>query len=117
MRFNTVILIIDVPTVAINHGFVVDYGQSFILNCSINASSQVTEVYWEKESNGLTSKLEAGLAGTKGMSLDNPSLTITFASMRDSGSYRCIASNYVGTGKSKVANITVHGGNYNECSF
>lgn len=65
----------------------------------------------------MTSKLEYGLAGTKGMSLHNPSLTITFASLRDSGRYTCIASNSIGTGKSKSANITVHGGNYNKCTM
>lgn len=69
-------------------------------------------MYWQKESNGIISKLEFGLAGTKGMSIDNPSLTITFASMRDTGLYRCIAINSVGTGESKSANFTVHGGNH-----
>lgn len=111
------IFIIDVPTVKIKDGFVVDYGESFTLNCSINASPQVDKLYWQKESNGITSKLVAGLAGTNGMSLDNPSLTITFASMRDSGMYTCIASNSIGTGKSNSANITVHGGNYNKCKM
>ncbi|CAG2214960.1 HMCN [Mytilus edulis] len=105
-----IVLIQDIPNVLIEDGFIVDYGNTFTINCSIFATSQVSNVYWQKESNGMITTLEVGLAGTKGMTIDDPSLTINFASMTDSGMYTCSALNYVGIGKSKAANITVHGG-------
>lgn len=94
----------------IDDGFVVNYGDTFTINCSISETHQITTVYWQKYSNGIVSRLEKGLAGTKGITIDNPSLTIDFASMTDSGIYTCIASTSFGLGKSKAANITVHGG-------
>ncbi|XP_063411625.1 hemicentin-1-like [Mytilus trossulus] len=101
---------LDVPTVAIIDGFVVNYGSTFTINCSISGTPPPNIIYWEKDWNGILSKLKGGLAGTKGITLDEPSLTINFASMTDSGRYTCIATNAYGTGKSKAANITVHGG-------
>lgn len=94
----------------IDNGLVVDYGDTFTINCSISATHQTTEVYWQKDSNGIVTRLNNGLAGTKGITIDNPSLTINFASMTDSGMYTCIAFTSFGFGKSKAANISVHGG-------
>ncbi|VDI16426.1 Hypothetical predicted protein, partial [Mytilus galloprovincialis] len=110
MMVKQFIVTLDVPEVEIDDGFVVDYGDTFIINCSISATHQITTVYWQKDSNGIVSRLEKGLAGTKGITIDNPSLTINFASMTDSGMDTCIAFTSFGLGKSKAANITVHGG-------
>lgn len=104
-------VVLVVPNVSIHESnYIVDYGKQVTINCTVTGYPPATNVYWERTSYGFTTRLNPGLGGTSGMTVEEPSLTISFASMTDSGIYSCFATNSVGTGYSRTANITINGG-------
>lgn len=95
----------------INH--LVSYGDNFTINCTVDAKPQATQVFWIKSNLKLHElvELNAGLPGTMGITVDEPSLTITYATESDAGLYACFAINEIGKGSSDTAVVTVKGGN------
>lgn len=89
-----------------------NYGSVITINCTIDADPVASAVYWMKEAQNEIRKLETGLGGTRGMTLEQPSLTIEYTSVSDAGLYTCFARNSIGIGKSKSVNVTVYGGNF-----
>ena len=107
-----VILIVGIPTVSIlSSTYSVLYGDSITIECSITASPAHNSVTWQKINSGITSTINFGnSAKYSGGSKSTPSLTILNTVTTDSGSYRCSATNIVGTGSSQDTSLTVTGG-------
>ncbi|XP_076071918.1 protein sax-3-like isoform X2 [Mytilus galloprovincialis] len=102
-----------VPVVSIDQiNHLVSYGDNFTINCTVDAEPQATQVFWIKSNLKLHElvELNAGLPGTMGMTVDEPSLTITYATESDAGLYACFAINEIGKGRSDTAVVTVKGG-------
>lgn len=100
-----------VPHVFIDkNNYQVDYGDNVTINCTVDAEPQVTDIFWIKSDSQQIITLNTGLPGTEGMTVDVPSLTITYATETDAGLYACYAINKRGTGNSKTARVTVKGG-------
>lgn len=102
---------VEKPHVTIEEQFYhVSYGDKVTINCSVVADPLQTLVYWNQNNSGVVRRLYEGLAGTHGMTVDNPSLIINFASMKDNGIYTCCAVNTIGTGYSEDIKLIVNGG-------
>lgn len=102
---------LEIPHVTIEQQFyTVSYGDKLIINCSVEANPLHTMVYWNKNDSGEVRRLDTGMPGTFGMTVDNPSLTINYATMRDNGIYTCCAVNAVGTGYSEDTKVILNGG-------
>lgn len=86
------------------------YGSQIQLDCKVTAHPQVMFIYWQKESNNLTTTLYKGSVGTEGIANNFPSLIFTRPVTSDSGIYTCFASNKAGIQKSLPTILTVEGG-------
>lgn len=86
------------------------FGHSYTINCKVDATPFHKHVYWEHRTKGLTRKLKNDTVGVSGVSLENPSLTISFVTTSDTGSYTCFAENIIGTGFSRTVQLEVKGG-------
>lgn len=77
------------------------YGTPVTLECNVtrNQNLGAVHVYWTKVFDGGLIQMNAGYPGTEGMTIEDPSLTITFPTFDDTAQYICAA-------KSKVSNIT-----------
>ncbi|CAG2249887.1 unnamed protein product [Mytilus edulis] len=85
------------------------YGEKITLFCNMTSDPSVTKVYWEKVVNGTLNVLNSWTTGIKGASFDDPSLIIVHSTTADIGNYTCVATNSVGTGKSKATSLEVVG--------
>ena len=85
-------------------------GQSLTLSCSVSADPGVDHVFWQVvDSRGEYVTLDLDGDQYKGSSVDSPSLTIQKAHTSDSGTYRCCATNDVGTSQSLTILLQVLG--------
>ncbi|VDH94753.1 Hypothetical predicted protein [Mytilus galloprovincialis] len=86
-------------------------GDQVTIHCNIvSDSAGVNEVYWQTTSNNQLRLIYNGDIGYQGSTPTTPSLTINFASINDTGTYTCHATNDQGTGNSNTGNVTVTGG-------
>ncbi|CAC5368999.1 HMCN [Mytilus coruscus] len=83
------------------------YGDSVTLECDINAIPAPTRIFWYKTVNGIRIEMSNGFAGTLGITLNNPSLTIVFATSADTGRYTCFAQNAAGIGQSQSTMLEI----------
>lgn len=92
---------------------ITSYGRNVTMKCNIHSTPYHTSVYWVKTTNGQSFLINTGMPGIQGVVPDNPSLTIEYAVLSDSGMYTCFAKNIVGIGKSSISlNLTVIGRKY-----
>lgn len=104
-------IFVGIPTVTGNHTlYIVPYGSSVVLDCAISAKPSLTNIYWKQQVENTQSIVYAGESGTSGATLNNPSLTIHFATLPDSGYYRCFGTNVAGTSNGPQINLIVTGG-------
>ena len=83
------------------------------LCCSLSADPGVSHVFWQLvDSKGEYITLDLGGNKYKGSSVESPSLTMQKAHTYDSGTYRCCATNDVGTSQSLNISLQVSGGMY-----
>ena len=75
-------------------------GKNVTFSCSATANPSPT-TSWFKDESPITNKSRISL------SVDNKVLTITNVSRKDSGKYRCVASNKLGNDTSKAAELNV----------
>lgn len=90
--------------------FQILYGENFTINSTIEAEPTITDIFYIKSDGIQIITLNAGLPGTVGMTIDMPSLTITYATESDAGLYACYAINKIGNGNSNTVLVTIKGG-------
>ncbi|CAG2207666.1 HMCN [Mytilus edulis] len=106
----TLVVYGGIPTVSSNQtSYSIRYGYSVILHCEISAEPHLTNVYWERLVENKKSIVYSGESGTSGVTLNNPSLIINFATLRDEGYYNCFGRNVAGTGNGPQIHLTVTG--------
>ncbi|XP_033758139.1 hemicentin-1-like [Pecten maximus] len=85
-------------------------GQSAILVCTVTAVPAATSITWQKsDTNGNTNTINVNGVKYTGGTTGTPSLTIVSAVTTDSGTYRCSATNSVGTGQSEQTYLYITG--------
>jgi hypothetical protein len=102
----------DPPFVTVNQSlYYVQAGNMVTLVCNVSSSLPLTDVQWEKNSNGTitTINTESNTEKYSGSSTNTPSLTIFYAELSDAGIYTCFASNSDGTGESDMTTLIVSG--------
>lgn len=88
-------------------------GKSVTLEFSVSADPEVNHAIWQKaDSDGSFVALNIDETKYKGSSVKLPSLTIQNTIISDSGTYRCCASNDVGTSHSSTVSLLISGGMY-----
>lgn len=87
------------------------YGEKVHISCVVNAIPPATEIYWEKELNGIKNVINTGTTGTEGITVANPALILIHATDSDAGLYKCFAVNEFGMGYSSAIKLNVIGGN------
>ncbi|XP_033751405.1 hemicentin-1-like isoform X2 [Pecten maximus] len=96
------------PTVSVPvSAYAVDLGGEVVLLCNIVANPTVTSVYWTRTVSGAVNQITAAAPKYSGSVPTNPSLTIKNLISSDEGSYRCHASNSVGSGQSELTSLVV----------
>ncbi|XP_033753215.1 basement membrane-specific heparan sulfate proteoglycan core protein-like [Pecten maximus] len=83
-------------------------GTTFTLQCTVSSTTTITNVFWQRLINGVTSTITVDNVNYSGGSTSTPSLTIITASPSDTGTYTCFGSNSAGTG-SATTQLTVTG--------
>ncbi|OWF53625.1 Titin [Mizuhopecten yessoensis] len=83
-------------------------GTTFSISCSVSSTTAVTNVSWQRTINGQTSSISIDDVNFSGATTGSPSLTIITASITDTGTYTCFATNSAGTG-SDSTQVTVSG--------
>ncbi|CAG2214959.1 HMCN [Mytilus edulis] len=105
------LLIKDIPIVDIcSEEYNATYGDSVTLECKVSSSNSLNAIYWERNSNGNVVNISAEFPGIQGVSIEHPGLTITVATLSDSGIYTCVAGNKYGIGRSNPTQLFVKGG-------
>ncbi|XP_033752264.1 hemicentin-1-like isoform X3 [Pecten maximus] len=100
------------PTVTVGAtSYSVTIGTTFTLQCTVSSTTTITNVFWRRLINGVTSTITIDNVNYSGGSTSTPSLTIIAASASDSGTYTCFASNVAGTG-SATTQLIVTGSKY-----
>ena len=68
-------------------------------------------MYWQRTINGQTTQITTSTNTNKysGSTVNTPSLTINTVAQSDTGSYRCLADNVIGTGQSQITVLNVAG--------
>ncbi|VDI02517.1 hemicentin, partial [Mytilus galloprovincialis] len=108
--FLNVLGTIPVVTSAQSH-YIVSFGSSVTMNCTVSANPVHTSVYWQKDVNGVATNINLFQTSKySGSSITSPSLTIISAVFADEGYYTCNAQNSVGTGISLQIFLSVSGG-------
>lgn len=79
------------------------------MTCNVDSKPIPTLVYWEKK-NGFVTRITNNTFGIEGLSKENPSMTILYATVSDAGLYTCFVGNGVGISQSSNINVTAIGG-------
>ena len=105
-------LISGIPVVNIPQpSYSIEYGNPITIECTVTANPLHTIVIWQKIVNGQPTTINQGNSGRyTGGTVNTPSLTIQSAVTSDTGVYRCLATNAVGTGQSQDTTLTITGG-------
>ena len=95
-----------------------NYGQSVTLVCSVSGTPAATSVYWQKVKNGQTTTINTNSNSNKysGVTLQNPSLTISNVDNSDEATYTCFGVNSIGTGQSQQTVLSILGSKSYICS-
>ena len=81
------------------------------MGCTIKASPPVSNMVWQKYSNGHYTDIQLYNGSKfKVASWNAPSLMLTDSKTSDSGTYRCSATNHVGTSYSEDVSVSITGG-------
>ncbi|CAC5426426.1 unnamed protein product [Mytilus coruscus] len=86
------------------------FGEELSIQCTVQSDPVHGKVYWEKRNGDEVTSLTSQTKGIRGITIDQPSLTIMFVASTDTGSYTCYAQNSVGVGKSKTTKLNVVAG-------
>ncbi|VDI07820.1 Hypothetical predicted protein [Mytilus galloprovincialis] len=89
--------------------YLVTIGSTVTLVCTVTGFLPVSNVYWQRNINGLLTQITSSTNNTKhsGSTPGTPSLTIFNADQSDAGSYTCLATNEEGTGHSTTTTLSV----------
>ncbi|XP_060068235.1 hemicentin-1-like [Ylistrum balloti] len=99
---------LPVVTVA-QTSYTVTTGGTITLVCTVSATPAATTVSWRRLIGGVSTAINVGGNKYSGVSLSDPSLTISNSQSSDEGFYICQATNVVGTGESSTTYLTVSG--------
>lgn len=107
-----ILYILGIPNISIpSTEYTVNYGKEITMNCIVVSNPFYTDVYWRKVNDvGQMKSINNGTQGITGCSVNNPSLTINFATPSDEGTYICLAGNVAGLGQSERIKLTVLAG-------
>ena len=101
------VTVLGLPTVTISQmSYIVNQGSNVTLNCSVSSptSTPVYSVQWQKVIGSSYNNINTATFNKySGSTINEPSLTILNAQSRDAGTYRCTATNSVGTAQSVAA--------------
>lgn len=86
------------------------FGDSVGLICHIKAYPLHDLVYWEHNENGVIRRIFRETVGTEGITVENPTLYLKYATNNGSGLYTCFARNVVGISNSSAIHVSVNGG-------
>lgn len=105
------IIKLGLPIVSVrDKKYVSMYSHQVTLSAVVKSDPPVRFVYWEKIVEGRRTIINHGAVGTIGVTSDNPSLTVTYSTKADNGTYRCFATNDVGTSRGDIISLQVTGG-------
>lgn len=109
---------LDQPYVTIgSSSYISIVGTTITLECFVSSNPETILVYWEKNSKGLMTTINANSVGTNGSTTESPSLTFKSTDISDSGIFTCYAVNELGTGFSNITELTVTGSNNHNITF
>ncbi|XP_069133480.1 hemicentin-1-like isoform X12 [Argopecten irradians] len=98
----------SVPTITVGQtAYTTSTGNSITLQCTVSSTTQVTNVFWRRIINGVSTTLTIDNINYSGATVSSPSLTVINADSNDSGFYTCFATNTAGTGQSSQTQLTV----------
>ncbi|CAG2234906.1 HMCN [Mytilus edulis] len=100
----------DVPSVVIlKPSYIVENEDSFTIECIVESTIKINNVYWIHNSSGVIKTLHGNSTDDRysGSSLFVPSLTITYAEFSDEGQYTCVAVNDIGSGSSAAVFVDI----------
>jgi hypothetical protein len=110
--FKIVLSVLGLPVVTIDSNeYLVNYGNTATLRCTVNANPTQTSVAWQKIQNGVPSNVVVS-GRYQGGTTSSPSLIISNVDNSDEGFYICSATNSVGTGQSSHTYLDVQGSKY-----
>lgn len=111
------VLLTDILTVVIpKDQYTFEVGSVATLECRVTGTPSATSVYWTKSHAGGASETidMTNTSKYSGSSVTSPSLVISNAQSSDDGSYRCWATNDVGTAQSSPTVLTISGCEYHQ---
>ena len=104
--------VVDPPFVTVEQSlYHVQTGNTVTLVCNVSSSLPLTDVEWEKNSNGTITTINSNATTVKysGSTTNTPSLTIFYAELSDAGIYTCFASDGFATGESDTTTLMISG--------
>ena len=103
------ILIVGSPDVTLMSTYTVLYGNDITMSCIITAVPNITRFKWQTDISGVFDDINTDSSHYFGATLSNHSLTVVNVKFPDAGRYKCIGTNFVGTG-SDITTLVVDGG-------
>ncbi|XP_071150587.1 basement membrane-specific heparan sulfate proteoglycan core protein-like [Mytilus edulis] len=100
----------ELPSVSITTSLSpVNYGEKVHIACVVTGNPPPTQLYWEKEFNDIKTVIHNGTINTEGITPENPSLILLYATDSDEGLYKCFAVNEFGRDSSSSVELNVVG--------
>lgn len=94
----------------------VTVGDSIVIDCQADGFPE-PRIWWEKSSGSLPGDYQTIISNSHIHTLENGSLMIKEIEQNDAGFYLCQATNSIGSGLSKVVELTVHVAAYFKAKF
>ncbi|XP_076112262.1 hemicentin-1-like isoform X2 [Mytilus galloprovincialis] len=91
--------------------YAISIGNQITLGCTVSATPKETAVFWTRQypNAGEITVSKVNSAKYQGQTVSSPSLIILNTDFNDIATYRCYATNTVGTGSSNPTSLTVSG--------
>ncbi|XP_052061299.1 hemicentin-1-like isoform X6 [Mytilus californianus] len=91
--------------------YAISIGNQITLGCTVSATPKETAVFWTRQypNAGEITVSKTNSAKYQGQTVSSPSLIILNTDFNDIATYRCYATNTVGTGSSNPTSLTVSG--------